>query len=140
MLKNIYNQKVTILNKLKRSDNQSNLDVWYKTIVDDAAWYRQSDRTVTNNNVSIGSYIVCLLPYHQEYLPYSEWKDVVNQSEHFTMSPGDYIVLGDVTEEITASNVVSVISQYEPNVCTVKHCTELYNRFGARIQLRVEGT
>ena len=140
MLKNIYNQKVTILNKLKKVDSHSNLDVWQKTVIEDAVWYSKVERTVTSNTVSIGSYITCLIPFHDEYLPYTEWKVAGNQEGHFTMSSGDYIILGEVVEEITPSNIVATMTKYEPNVCTVKHCTEVPKRFGATVQLMVEGT
>lgn len=140
MLKSIYNQKVTILNKLKKTDSSGNLDEWYKTVVEDAGWYSRVERTVTNNSVSIGSYISCYIPFHEDYLPYSEWKLSDYREEYFTMSTGDYLVLGEVEEDITPSNIVATMQKYEPNVCVVKHCTESPMRFGATIQLMVEGT
>lgn len=140
MLKNIYNQKVTILNKLKKTDSESNLDVWYKSVIEDAAWYEQSERAVTSNGVTIGSYIVCLIPHHKEYLDYTEWKAAGNQDGHFTMSTGDYIILGEVEEDITPNNIVSTMTKYEPRVCAVKHFTPAQDRFGSSVQLRVEGT
>jgi hypothetical protein len=140
MLKTIYNQKVTILNKLKRADSQGDLDEWHKTVIEDAAWYSQVQRTVYNSSVHIGSYIICLIPYHSEYLDYFEWKKPGNQHGHYTISSGDYLVLGEVSEEITPNNVISVMSNYGSRVCQVKHFEELHDRFGAHVQLRVEGT
>lgn len=140
MLNNIYNQKVTILNKLKRSDSTNNIDEWHKMVISDAAWYAQVQRTVQNSSVAIGSYIVCLIPYHKEFLAYSDWKQEGQQEGHYTISSGDYIVLGEIEEEVTASNVVSLMSKYEPNVCTVKHFEVAHDRFGSTVQLRVEGT
>ena len=140
MLSSIYNQKVTILNKLKRADSANNVDEWHKTVISDAAWYSQVERTVQSSSVAIGSYIVCLIPYHEEFLAYSDWKQAEMQAGHYTISSGDYIVLGEVEEEITASNVVSVMSKYEPDVCTVKHFEVAHSRFGSTVQLRVEGT
>jgi hypothetical protein len=140
MLSNIYNQKITILNKLKRADSGQNVDVWYKTVIDDAAWYAQVARTVSNGNVLIGSYIKCLIPYHKEYLSYSDWKKSSCKESHYTMCAGDYIVLGEVTEDVTPSNVVQLMSTYEPNVCLVKHTEELHDRFNSYVQLRVEGS
>lgn len=139
MLSNIYNQKITILNKLKRADSGQNVDVWYKTVIEDAAWYAQVARTVSNGNVLMGSYIRCLIPYHEEYLNYYDWKQSDAQDGHYTMSSGDYIVLGEVTESITPGNVVQVMTKYEPNVCLVKHVEELHDRFNSYVQLRIEG-
>ena len=139
MLENIYNQRVTILNKLKRTDNKTGVDVWRKSTVDDVVWYTKSARSAGSSSVFIGTYITVLLPFNSRYLPYMEWKKPGNQEEHFTMSSGDYIILGDVPENITANNIIKVLEQYGENVCQVKHHNANYKRFGARVQLKVEG-
>lgn len=139
MLKNIYNQRVTILNRLKREDGITGVDVWYKTVLDDVAWYTDSARSAGSSSVFIGTYITVLIPFHEDYLSYTEWKKTGQQDSHYTMSSGDYIVLGDVTEEITAANIIQVLKNYGENVCQVKHHKECYNRFGARVQVKVEG-
>lgn len=139
MLENIYNQRVTILNKLKRTDSKTGVDVWRKSTVDDVVWYTKSARSAGSSSVFIGTYITVLFPFNTRYLPYMEWKKPGNQDEHFTMSSGDYIILGDVPENITANNIIKVLEQYGENVCQVKHHNANYKRFGARVQLKVEG-
>lgn len=139
MLENIYNQRVTILNKLKRTDSKTGVDVWRKSIVDDVVWYTKSARSAGSSSVFIGTYITVLFPFNSRYLPYMEWKKPGNQDEHFTMSSGDYIILGDVPENITANNIIKVLEQYGENVCQVNHHNANYKRFGARVQLKVEG-
>ena len=93
MLENIYNQRVTILNKLKRTDSKTGVDVWRKSTVDDVVWYTKSSRSAGSSSVFIGTYITVLFPFNSRYLPYMEWKKPGNQEEHFTMSSGDYIIL-----------------------------------------------
>lgn len=139
MLENIYNQRVTILNKLKRTDSKTGVDVWRKSTVDDVVWYTKSARSAGSSSVFIGTYITVLFPFNSRYLPYMEWKKPGNQEGHFTMSSGDYIILGDVPENITANNIIKVLEQYGENVCQVKHHNANYKRFGARVQLKVEG-
>lgn len=139
MLNSIYNQKVTILNKLKRADSGTNKDVWYKHTVEDAAWYEESVRNILQNGVAIGTIIIVLIPFHDEYEGYKDWCGDNDRDTRFTMSSGDYIVLGEVPEEITPDNVVSVMKQYEGSVCLVKHIKKPHKRFGASVQLRVEG-
>lgn len=139
MLENIYNQRVTILNKLKRTDSKTGVDVWRKSTVDDVVWYTKSARSAGSSSVFIGTYITVLFPFNSRYLPYMEWKKPGNQEEHFTMSSGDYIILGDVPENITANNIIKVLEGYGENVCQVKHHNANYKRFGARVQLKVEG-
>lgn len=139
MLKRIYNQKVTILNKLKREDGITGVDVWYKTVIDDVAWYTKSARSAGSSSVFIGTYITVLIPFHNEYLPYLEWRKPGNQTNHFTISGGDYIILGEVPEDITASNIIATLKKYGEDVCQVKHKTAVYDRFGATVQLKIEG-
>lgn len=139
MLKNIYNQTITILNKLKRTDSLTNVDVWYKQVINDAAWYTNSERDVTNNGVYIGTYTTVLIPFHNNCLEYSDWKKPGNQIGNYTISTGDYVILGIVTEDVNANNVIEVVKRYGENVCVVKHHRRLDIRFGAKVQLRIEG-
>lgn len=139
MLTNIYNQRITILNKLKRTDSATGLDVWYKSVVDDAAWYKETLRDVNNSSVFIGEVVKVLIPFNEIYIPYKTWKLPGKQENYFTMSTGDYIILGDVPEEVTAKNVTEIVKQYAPDVCTVKSCRENHKRFWATVQLKIEG-
>ena len=139
MLKNIYNQRVTILNKLKRTDSLTGADVWYKTVIEDAAWYTKAARTASGSGVYIGTYITVLLPFHSNYKNYLEWVAENNRENYFTISANDYIVLGDVPEEITADNVVKTLQKYGENVCTVRSHSTQYQRYGAKVQVRIEG-
>lgn len=139
MLNLIYNQTVTILNKLKRTDGQTGLDVWYKTTLNNVAWYVKSERTVNGTSVYIGTYKNVLIPFNEDFLPYSEWKELGNQDGHFTMSENDYIILGVVDEEVTTKNITSIIQKYGENVCLVKYHRINYDRFGATVQLSIEG-
>lgn len=140
MWKNIYNQRITILNKLKRVDtDDKKLDVWYKHTVDNAVWYEDSARNSGGNGVYIGTYITVLIPFNDDYVDYRNWKQLTNKDSKFTMSSGDYIVLGDVEEEITASNVVETMKSYEGNYCIVRHIKRPHKRFNATVQLKIEG-
>lgn len=139
MLKDIYNQRITILNKLRRTDTKSGmLDEWYKYTVDNAAWYTDSARSAGGSSVFIGTYIKVYIPFNEAYLPYLEWRDG-DKVSHFTMSTNDYVILGDVPETITAANIVKTLEKYGENVCQVKHHKANYDRFGAFVQLKVEG-
>lgn len=139
MLTNIYKETVTILNKLKRTDSLTGKDVWFKTVLTDVVWYTEVEREATGNSVYIGTYVKVLIPFHDEYVPYIDWKKPGNQDGHYTMSMGDYIVKGEVPEEVNADNIVKVMQTYGENVCLVKHHKENYNRFGATVQLKIEG-
>lgn len=136
----IYNQKITILNKLKRVDTPDNkLDVWYKHTVDNAVWYEDSARNSGGNGVFIGTYITVMIPFNDDYMDYRDWKKITDKDSKFTMSSGDYIVLGDVPETVNASNIVKLMEEYGDKSCTVKHIKRPHNRFNAHVQLRIEG-
>lgn len=137
MLKNIYSQKLTILNKLRRADSNTNKDEWFKHTVLDGVWYTDEKKGVIPNGIVIGTYIRVFIPFHSEYLEYDEWK--ANTTDYYTMSVGDYIVLGDVSEGVNASNIVATMQKYQGKVCQVKSCRVCHNRFLATVQLKIEG-
>nr|DAU37950.1 MAG TPA: hypothetical protein [Caudoviricetes sp.] len=141
MLKTIYNQRITILNKLKRADSLTNEDVWYKHVIDNAARYKKVERGASASSAIINTYTQILIPFQTDtpYMAYSYWKLPGNQDDSFTLSTGDYIILGDVTETILASNIVKIIQQYGDLACQVKHYTECAKRFSATVQLEIEG-
>lgn len=139
MLKNIYNQTITILNKLKRTDNETGRDLWYKTVLNDVAWYTDSARSAGNHDVYIGTYITVLIPFHEEYKDYLEWRGLKDKENFYTMSTGDYIINGLVEEDITADNIVKTLDKYGERVCLVRHHNANYDRFGATVQLKVQG-
>lgn len=139
MLRCIYNQKVTILNKQKRTNKPGSVDVWYKKVIENAAWYSEAVRQVINNGVVIGTVYKVLIPFNADYMRYKDWAKLQDKGSYFTMSSGDYIILGDVPDEVTASNIVEVTKKYEGDICTVKHITETHERFGATVQLKIEG-
>ena len=139
MLEHIYNEKITILNKLRRNDAGGHKDIWYKTVLDNVAWYTDSARSAGGNSVYIGSYITILVPFNEKYVPYIEWKKLKDRDKYFTISNLDYIIKGEVVEDVNADNIVSVMQSYGEDVCLVKHHNENHNRFGAKVQLKIQG-
>jgi hypothetical protein len=139
MLENIYKETETILNKLKRTDSITTKDVWYKTVINNAVWYTDSEREAGSNSVFIGRYVTVLIPFSDNYLPYRDWKKPGNPDGHYTMSIGDYIVKGIVDDDITAENIVKTLQGYGEDVCLVKYHNEVHDRFGATVQLKVQG-
>ena len=58
------------------------------------------------------------IPKNKEYRPYNEW---MQDLEGFTFSTGDYIVKGEVIEDIiTPNNIRSVIEKYKPNAFEIR--------------------
>lgn len=139
-MENIYNDTITILNKLKVTDSITKQDVWHKTILYNAYWSKMGVSNVAGTTVGVGEVIKVLIPFNDNYKQYNDWKQVGNQEGAYTMSLNDYIVLGEVTEDVTASNVISVTNAYGDNVCTVRSITECQKRVDSQqIQLMIKG-
>lgn len=115
------------------------MDTWYKKVINNAAWYEEAIREVINNGVVIGTVYKVLIPFNDDYMKYRDWANLQDKGSKFTMSSGDYIILGEVPEEVTANNVIEVVKKYEGGICTVKHITTTHKRFGATVQLKIEG-
>ena len=130
---------VTLLNKLKRADSLTNLDVWYKTELQDIEYMTTVTRTATNTTVLVGESFKILLPFNHLYMPYNEWKESDERDNYYTLSAGDYIFFGTVNEEITPNTLQKVKQKYEPFVCEVRSIVEVAKRFGARYQFSIEG-
>lgn len=139
ILENIYNQTVTIFNKLRRDDSGTGVDEWKKTVIKDAVWYTRSVMTAGGSAAYIGTYHTIDIPYHEEYLDYNDWRELSDKDSHFTISSGDYVILGEVLEDVNANNIISVAKKYGERCCMVKNHRTLPQRFGAKVQVSIEG-
>lgn len=114
-------QTVTIINRLKKADSSTGVDVWYKHTLTNCFWSVESNAQQSGTNTYVGASVSVQIPFKQEvsYLPYNEWLKG-NMDTCFTVSPDDYIIRGEVEEEITAANIVKTLAKYEPNMCKIK--------------------
>lgn len=130
---------VTVLNKRAGRDSPDGLDAWKKTVLHDCFWAGkqtrgQSGRMSTAVEVNEGASYLLRVPQSVDYRPYLEWKaDMIG----FTFSPGDYIVRGEVAEEITPETVQSVVEKYRPEAFEVQLFKD--NTDGPLPHYRLEG-
>lgn len=61
---------------------------------------------------------LCRIPEQPDFKPYSMWKNDI--ASGFSISVGDHIILGEVSEDVTAANVAEVVAKHRPNAMTVK--------------------
>lgn len=109
-LSQMYGQTVTVLNKLDARDSALKLDTWYKQVVTGALWVASITRSVaTDGTVSIGQSVKCHIANRAEFKPYDVWKAAENRDAYFTVRTGDYVILGEVTDDVTASNVLRIV-------------------------------
>lgn len=125
-LSQMYGQTVTVLNKLDARDSALKLDTWYKQVVTGALWSANITRSVSGDgSVSIGQSVKCHIANRSEYMPYDEWKAAENRDAYFTIRTGDYIVLGEVAEDVTASNVLHIVKAKGADAMQVKAFRDL---------------
>ena len=108
---------VTIYNKFQ--DPQTQLIRWYRTVVTGAFWKYVGNK-VTIGKVSLETNdSVCRIREDARYLPKFEWVNVPNDemSNFFTLSRGDIIIKGKVTDEIneyvSGKRATDIVAKYK---------------------------
>lgn len=134
------NTTITLLNKLKKNDSITGLDIWYKYFIQNVEYTRKDISNIVNSTISKGETFVILLPFTSNFLPYNEWKNVEDKEKIYTISPGDIIILGEeVNEEVTPKNVINIKNSRGNMACEVKSVIEVAQKNGARYRLKLEG-
>lgn len=117
----IYDDTITVINKLDAKDSLLKEDGYYKTVINHCMWSVRTERSVSDNGtVNIGTVHQVQIPESENYMPYRDWKKAENRNDAFTLRTGDYVVKGEVTEEVTAANIKKVINQYEPDAFQIQ--------------------
>lgn len=132
-----WNDTVTICNKLSGRDSITKLDTWKKTVLHGCFYKQVVQHDINGTTVSVGTSSVCRIPKNQEYKPYHEWREDI--SDGFTISVGDYIFIGELTEDVNADNIVSLYNSYKPNAMLVRSVSDNSDFMGLCEHYRVEG-
>ena len=120
-LKNLYSRKITVLNKIDGEDNDSGLDIWKKTEVDDVEIKRVENR-VFNGKEAYTSFDYDVM--FSDIDNYVAYKDLVKNTSYidtFTLRTGDYIVFSTFDEDVTSKNITSILKDFEDDVIKVKN-------------------
>lgn len=112
-----FDYTITVLNKLSARDSVTKLDVWKATVLHHCAWSGKAVRSVQGSEISIGNSFIVRVPKSENYHPYNEWKENMNG---FTFSTGDYIIKGEVTDEVTPNTVQNIVNAHKPEAFIVK--------------------
>lgn len=116
-LSSLWTDTITVVNKLPARFNESKKDMYFKHVLQNCNWHSVSQRKINNFDALSAISCVVQIPYQQEYVPYSKW---VYEQQGLTFCVGDYIFLGEITDEINCDNIVSVVLKYQPNVIKIK--------------------
>ena len=130
---------VTLLNKLKRKDSTTNTDIWYKTILTDCVYKKTSIASVTGKTVGMGQQFTILIPFTGKYLAYKDWKNLVDKTGFYTLSPSDVIILGTVDEDVNDKNIITIKNDYEPDSCEIMSIEQVDKKLSVNFEFRVGG-
>ena len=131
--------KITLLNRLQKKDSVTNLDIWYKTVINDCEYKKERITDMNGTTVAMGTHFTILIPFTGKYLPYREWKKLDDKTGYYTLSTKDVIVLGDVEEDVNPSNIISIKNDYSPDACDIQSIEQVEQRFSANYEFRVGG-
>lgn len=125
-LPKIYGEPVTIVNRLDAKHSALKQDAYYQTVIHDCMVSEESSQGVSSTGTVTPSTVHRVqIPVDGAYVPYREWRDLPTKEGTYTLRAGDYVIKGIVTEPMTASNIRTVISDYEPDAFQVKSFREL---------------
>ena len=112
-------EPVTVINRLDAKDGGTKADQWLVTVVPDCRWGERQVRTVqADGTVAIATVHTVKIPETDAYATYRDWK--ASPSAGFTLRGGDYLIRGEVSEAIDASNVREVVKAHEPDAFQVQ--------------------
>lgn len=132
-----WNDTVTVVNKLAARDSATKLDTWKKTVLHNCFFKQLVQRDIAGTTVSVGTSSICRIPKNPDFKPYHEWKEDI--SDGFTLSAGDYIFKGELNEDVTADNIVSLYNSHKPNAMSVKAVSDNSDFLGLAEHYRAEG-
>lgn len=118
----IYDDTITVINKLDAKDSALRQDVYYATVIHHCMWASKTIRQVgSNGDVNIGVVHQVQIPESENYQPYREWKASRDtRADAFTLRNGDYIIRGVYDGEVTASTLRSIVKDYEPDAFQIQ--------------------
>lgn len=122
----IYDDTITVINKLDAKDAALKQDVYYPTVLEHCMWSTTSTRDVeSGGTVVIGTIHQVQIPENDRFLPYREWREPDKRSGSFTLRTGDYIVLGEIDGEMDAQSLREMVKVYEPDAFQIKSFRDL---------------
>ena len=95
-----WDTKLTIYNKYE--DPQTHITTWFSNVVENSFWKYIGEKINIGNTVLETNNTICRIRKDDRFLEKHEWIALPNDkmAEHFTLSPGDMIVKGEVDDVI----------------------------------------
>lgn len=117
MMQGMYDT-ITVWNK--HYDLTSKQTTYYRHVLDRCNWDVDMVRTVNDSTVSLANTWRVTIEARDGYLPYADWLQSNDKSNHFTANEGDLVAKGEHADEITPANMTAVMSALKSDVFAVK--------------------
>lgn len=93
-----WNETLTVYNKY--IDPTTRQITWYRTVVNNCFWKYVGNEIVVGETTIKTDNTLCRIPKSDNFIEKHIWCELENKSEKFTLSTGDILVKGEVTDEI----------------------------------------
>lgn len=117
-----FKETVTLLNRRDGRDSPDHRDAWKKTVLRRCVWTQKQDRTpstlLTNaTEVMLSAAYLVRAPVPPGYRPYNAWRE---DMEGCTFSAGDYLIRGEIREDVTPETVTALVDRYRPDAFEIQ--------------------
>lgn len=94
-----WNQTITVYNKYE--DAQGKVS-WYRTVIPNCFWKYTGEKLIVNGSLIETNVTVCRIPKDERFLERYLWEELGEEGfkDYFTLSIGDFIIKGEVTDNI----------------------------------------
>lgn len=95
-----WDSDITLYNKY--TDPQTQITNWHRTVLNNCFWKPAGNKIAIGNTVIETDDIICRIPESPDFRNKSDWANTPNDlmSNYFTLSVGDIIVFGEVSDTI----------------------------------------
>lgn len=95
-----WNQDITIYNKYE--DTTTQIVTWYRTNLSKCFWKNDIQKMTLGQEVIETNSIICRIPKNENFMEKYNWLQLTDaeKSNYFTLSSGDIIIRGSVTDTI----------------------------------------
>lgn len=106
--------KVTLYNRKEGKDANGRTTVsWQRTVLTRCFWTRRMEKVLDGTTETLTEVLVCKIPQDSRYRSPAEWNELEDVTGCFTLAPGDIIVHGETTDEITGDfKAIDMISKH----------------------------
>ena len=116
---------ITIYNKYE--DDQTQLVTWHRHVVNGCFWKYSGNKVTIDEVVLDTKDIICRIPVNSAFLEKHEWIAIPNDrmSDYFTLSQGDIIVKGEVSDTINEYQAGHRSSDLKTKYKKLQGCLEI---------------